>query len=70
MLRGYGLTFLGINLYTRFFETFWNSMDKGLFFLILGGSLWLLGSKAEKIWDIKKYRELPEEKDERPNDES
>ena len=45
-------------------------MDKGLFFLILGGSLWLLGSKAEKIWDIKKYRELPEEKDERPNDES
>ena len=26
-------------------------MNKGLFFLILGGSLWLLGSKAERIWN-------------------
>lgn len=54
MLRGYGLTFLGINIYTRFFETFWNSMDKGIFFIILGGSLWLLGSKAERIWNMKR----------------
>ena len=26
-------------------------MNKGLFFLILGASLWLLGSKAERIWN-------------------
>lgn len=63
MLRGYGLTFLGINIYTRFFETFWDGMDKGLFFLILGGSLWFLGSKAERIWNIKKHRNLPEDDD-------
>lgn len=49
MLRGFGIIFLGINIYTRFFETFWNSMNKGLLFLILGVSLWFLGSKAEKI---------------------
>ena len=51
MLRGYGAVFLAINVYTRFFENFWDAMNKGLFFLILGGSLWLLGSKAERIWN-------------------
>ena len=51
MLRGYGAVFLAINIYTRFFENFWNSMNKGVFFLILGTSLWLLGSKAERIWN-------------------
>lgn len=51
MLRGYGAVFLAINVYTRFFENFWNAMNKGLFFLILGASLWLLGSKAERIWN-------------------
>lgn len=49
MLRGFGMVFLGINIYTRFFETFWNSMNKGLFFLILGASLWFIGSKIEVI---------------------
>lgn len=51
MLRGYGAVFLAINVYTRFFENFWNAMNKGIFFLILGASLWLLGSKAERIWN-------------------
>ncbi|HIT03885.1 MAG TPA: DUF2157 domain-containing protein [Candidatus Caccocola faecipullorum] len=51
MLRGYGAVFLAINVYTRFFENFWNAMNKGLFFLILGASLWFLGSKAERIWN-------------------
>ena len=51
MLRGYGAVFLAINVYTRFFENFWSSMNKGVFFLILGASLWLLGSKAERIWN-------------------
>ncbi len=31
MLRGFGLTFLGINLYTRLFEFFWDSMPKTIF---------------------------------------
>ncbi|MEQ4922596.1 DUF2157 domain-containing protein [Proteus hauseri] len=50
MLRGFGLTFLGINLYTRFFEYFWNSLHSAIFFAILAISLIMIGRKAEKIW--------------------
>ncbi|MFU9002086.1 DUF2157 domain-containing protein [Proteus sp. TSJ240517] len=50
MLRGFGLTFLGINLYTRFFEYFWDSLHSAIFFFILAVSLILIGRKAEKIW--------------------
>ena len=48
MLRGYGLVFLGLNLYTRFFEWFWDSLNKGLFFIIVGLSLFALAC-AEKL---------------------
>lgn len=48
---GFGITFLGINIYTRFFEYFWNALDKTIFFFLLGGSLWFIGSRAEKIWN-------------------
>ena len=54
MLRGYGLVFLGLNLYTRFFEWFWNSLNKGLFFIIVGLSLWVLGAHAERLWNLGK----------------
>lgn len=47
--RNFGIVFLFINLYTRFFEHFWNPMHKAVFFLLLGVSFWILGSKAEKI---------------------
>ena len=50
MLRGFGLTFLGINLYTRYFEYFWDSMHKVLFFLLLAVSLAVIGRYAERIW--------------------
>jgi len=46
------LTFLGINLYTRFFEFFWNAMPKAIFFVVLGLSLWALGHYAEKVWQL------------------
>ncbi|HYP66707.1 MAG TPA: hypothetical protein VEP67_00470 [Thiobacillaceae bacterium] len=52
MLRGFGLTFLFINLYTRFFEYFWNSIHKAVFFAILAASFWYLGSKAEALWHL------------------
>lgn len=52
MLRGFGLTFLGINLYTRFFEFFWDSMPKAIFFILFGISLWALGHYAETIWRL------------------
>jgi hypothetical protein len=52
MTRGYGLVFLGLNLYTRLFEYFYDPLHKGVFFLILGLSLWYLGKHAEHIWGI------------------
>ena len=50
MLRGFGLTFLALNLYTRYFEYFWEGMNKVVFFLILAASLAVIGRYAEKIW--------------------
>jgi hypothetical protein len=50
--RGFGITFLFINLYTRFFEYFWEATHKAVFFAILAVSFWFLGSKAEKIWNL------------------
>jgi hypothetical protein len=51
MVRGYGITFLMLNLYTRFFEHFWSSMHKAAFFAVLAASFWYIGTRAEKIWD-------------------
>jgi hypothetical protein len=51
MTRGFGITFLFINLYTRFFEYFWDNIHKAIFFGILAISFWYLGSRAEKIWN-------------------
>jgi hypothetical protein len=52
VLRGFGLTFLFINLYTRFFEYFWDSIHKAAFFAVLGVSFWYIGSRAEAIWHL------------------
>ena len=50
--RSFGLTFLFINLYTKFFEYFWDSLHKALFFILLAISFWLIGRRAEKIWNL------------------
>jgi hypothetical protein len=52
MTRGFGITFLFINLYTRFFEHFWNNMHKAIIFGLLAASFWYIGSHAEKIWNV------------------
>jgi hypothetical protein len=52
MTRGFGITFIFINLYTRFFEYFWEGTHKAIFFAILAISFWYLGSRAEKIWHL------------------
>jgi len=57
VLRGFGLTFLGINLYTRFFEFFWDDLHKAVVFGILGITFWLIGSRAEAIWQMRSLRE-------------
>lgn len=59
--RGFGLTFLFINLYTRFFEYFWNAMHKAFIFAILAASFWYLGTKAEKIWHLGEKRRAQDE---------
>lgn len=51
--RSFGLTFLFINLYTRYFEFFWDALHKAIFFLILAATFWLIGNNAEKIWNLK-----------------
>lgn len=50
--RSFGITFLFINLYTKFFEYFWDMTHKAVFFLILAGTFWLIGKNAEKIWSL------------------
>ncbi len=52
VLRGFGLTFLGLNLYTRFFEYFWDGLHKAVFFALLAASFWLIGTRAERIWQL------------------
>lgn len=49
---GFGITFLFLNLYTRFFEHFWDSLHKAVFFALLAASFWFLGSRAERIWTL------------------
>jgi hypothetical protein len=50
--REFGITFLIIFLYTKYFEYFWDHTNKTLFFSILAVSFWLIGRKAEKIWNV------------------
>lgn len=50
--RGFGLTFLLINIYTRFFEYFWDSIHKAIFFAILGVSFWWLYGWSAKTWAL------------------
>jgi len=45
-----GFLFFLLNMYTRYFEYFWNSMHKALFFALMGISFWFIGTKAEKFW--------------------
>ena len=50
--RTFGITFLFINLYTKYFEFFWDATHKAVFFMILAASFWFVGSRAEKIWTL------------------
>lgn len=52
--REFGIAFLLINLYSRYFEYFWNITDKAPFFGLLALSFWFIGRKAESIWQLNK----------------
>jgi len=58
--REFGITFLIILLYTKYFEYFWKETNVAVFFTILAGSFWLIGRKAEKIWNLKGSEEKKE----------
>mgnify|MGYP003576671600 FL=1 len=55
--REFGITFLLVNIYTRYFEYMWDRTDKAIFFGILALSFWLIGRKAEKIWNIELFNQ-------------
>ncbi|RAK10245.1 putative membrane protein [Halanaerobium saccharolyticum] len=43
MFVGYAITFIILNLYTRYFEYFWDEIYKSLFFIVLGGMSIIIG---------------------------
>ncbi|KAK5631811.1 hypothetical protein RRF57_007525 [Xylaria bambusicola] len=47
--KGFGLAFLGINLYTKFFEFCWTKWYKSVFFAVMALSLGLVGRYAETV---------------------
>lgn len=51
--REFGISFLIILIYTKYFEYFWTNTNKPLFFAILAISFWFIGRKAEKIWNVR-----------------
>lgn len=50
--REIGVVFLLLNIYTRYFEYFWDSLHKVVFFIVLAASFWIIGKKAENIWHL------------------
>lgn len=46
--RDFGIIFLLVNLYTRYFEYFWDTMNKGIFFLVLAITFGVLGRWLER----------------------
>ena len=48
LTRDIGVFALLINLYSRYFEYFWDTTNKGIFFLVLGISFWVIGKWIEK----------------------
>lgn len=48
LTRDISLIFLLLNIYTRYFEYFWDATNKGIFFAILGISFWLVGRWIER----------------------
>jgi hypothetical protein len=48
LFTGFGVTALAVNLYTRYFERFWDALDAGLFFLLGGAALFAAGYAFER----------------------
>ncbi|CAG4990625.1 hypothetical protein DYBT9275_00574 [Dyadobacter sp. CECT 9275] len=57
ILRDTSLAFFLLNIYTRYFEYFWDRTNKGIFFAILALSFWFVARKAEQ-WRNKESKIL------------
>jgi hypothetical protein len=55
---GFGIVFFSINLYTRYFEHFWNQLSLAAFFLI-GGALAMAFGYACERWSLFRVSENP-----------
>lgn len=53
ILGNISLLFFIINLLTRYFEYFWEPLHKSVFFLVLAFLFWFIGSRAEKLWNLR-----------------
>lgn len=47
-LRDVSLLFFLLNIYTRYFEYFWDRTNKGIFFALMALSFWFVARKAEQ----------------------
>ena len=56
LARDMGVLFLLINLYTRYFEYFWDSMNKGIFFLVLAITCGFLGWWLDKGKSFRRHK--------------
>ncbi|HEY7671288.1 MAG TPA: hypothetical protein VIC71_03650 [Gammaproteobacteria bacterium] len=56
---GFGIVFLSIDLYTRFFEQFWGSLSKGAFFVLAGLVAVAAGGLMELLARGRQQREAP-----------
>lgn len=56
---GFGIVFLAIDLYTRFFEHFWDRLSAGTFFLLGGALAMILGYAFERQGHARSPERLP-----------
>ena len=59
MTKGFGITFLLMDIYTRFCEYLWGTVHVAIFFALLAVSFWFLGNYAEKIWHLGETKNTP-----------
>ena len=48
--KGFGLVFAFVFLFVKFFEFGYTTLNKGVFFAMLGAGLWVVGTRFELIW--------------------
>jgi hypothetical protein len=47
LFTAFGVTAVAINLYTRYYEHFWHALDAGLFMLLGGAVMFVVGMMCE-----------------------